>query len=79
MAMTEVQASQRIVDYITECWGWEPYDRETENQIYDYLYAMCPEVDIWRVWFNEDTNKLTIIAEFKDPAKATWWILKWVG
>jgi hypothetical protein len=78
MAMTEVQASQRIVDYITECWGWAPYDRETENQIYDYLYTMCPEVDIWRVWFNEDTNKLTIIAEFKDPAMATWWILKWV-
>lgn len=78
MAMNEVQVPQRIVDHITECWRWEPYDRETENQIYDYLYAMSPEVDIWRVWFNEDTNKLTIIAEFKDPAMASWWILKWV-
>jgi hypothetical protein len=79
MGMTEVQAPQRIVDYIIECWGFVLYDQETEDQIYDRLYAMCPEVDIWRVWFNEDTNKLTIIAEFKDPAKATWWILKWVG
>jgi len=78
MAMTEVRAPQRIVDYIIEDWGFGMYNLEAENQIYDYLYAMSPEVDIWRVWFNEDTNKLTIIAEFKDPAMASWWILKWV-
>ena len=77
MAMTEVQAPQRIVDYITESWGFELYDQETQDQIYEFLYAMCPEVDIWRVWFNEDTNQLSITAELVDPAKAIWWILKW--
>ena len=77
MAMTEVQAPQRIVDYIIECWGFVLYDQETEDQIYEFLYAKCPEVDIWSVWFNEDTNKLNITAEFKDAEKATWWMLKW--
>ena len=78
MAMTEVQAPQRIVDYIIECWGFEPYDQETEDQIYDCLYAGWPGPDVWSVWFNEDINQLNITAEFKDPAKAAWWILKWV-
>jgi hypothetical protein len=77
MAMTEVQAPQRIVDYIIECWGFELYDQETEDQIYDRLYAGWPGPDVWSVWFNEDKNQLSITAEFKDPAKATWWILRW--
>ena len=77
MAMTKVQAPQRIVDYITESWGFELYDQETQEQIYEFLYDKCPEVDIWSIWFNKDTYTLNIIAEFKDAEKATWWILKW--
>ena len=78
--MTEVPAPQQIVDYITEYWGfwgWEPYDQETEDQIYDRLYAGWPGPDVWSVWFNENTHELNITAEFEDPAKATWWMLKW--
>ena len=77
MAMTEVQAPQKIVDYITEGWGFGMYDLEAEEQIYEFLYDKCPEVDIWSIWFNEDTYTLNIIAEFEDAEKATWWILKW--
>ena len=76
--MTSIKAPQKIVDYIIECWGnVEQYDQEAEEQIYEFLYAKCPEVDIWSVWFNEDTYELNITAEFEDHAKTTWWILRW--